>query len=208
MHRVITIAREYASGGAVLAEQLAKRLNWRLLDKALIEEVARKMQVSASFAEQFDEKIDPWLHRLAKESFRFGAFEGVADWDETEMLDADRVVAISRRMIEEAAAIGNCIIVGRGGQCLLNKRTDTFHLFLYAPREARIRTIRERMLENEHPEALLDTMDHIRAAYISHYYGHNWQDRHLYHAMINAALGLPEVCAMVLSAVAVPITKE
>ena len=62
--------------------------------------------------------------------------------DENDVVDSDRVAALGGRIVEEAAAAGGCVIVGRGGQCLLRGRPDVFHVFVYAPREERVRRLR------------------------------------------------------------------
>ena len=73
MIRAITIAREYGSGGAVVARLLADRLGWRLLDRDLLNEVARAANVAPTVAERYDERIDPWFHRLVKHALWRGA---------------------------------------------------------------------------------------------------------------------------------------
>lgn len=68
MFRLITIAREFGSGGAAVAQRISERLGWRLLDRALLEGIARSAQVDPRLAERFDERVDPWFHRLSKQA--------------------------------------------------------------------------------------------------------------------------------------------
>lgn len=189
MYRILTIGREYGSGGGPVAEMVAKQIGWQLLDEALVQKVAEKAMVNPGVASRFDECLDSWLHRLTKRTFGRGAFEGVGPVALADMFDADAMASLSRRLIEEAAEIGNCVIVGRGGQCILQHRSDAFHVFVYAPLQHRIQRVRQMfgdaMATAEHVEA----MDRMRTAYIQHHFGANWRDPHLYHSMLCGACG-------------------
>jgi len=134
--RVVTVAREYGSGGAAIAKALAARLSYQLLDRALVERIAAEARIDPDLAERLDEHVDPWARRIGR-ALWYGGFEAVAVVDENDVVDSDRVAALGGRIVEEAAAAGACVIVGRGGQCLLRGRPDAFHVFVYAPRESR-----------------------------------------------------------------------
>src|SRR5664279_6249347 len=75
MIRVITIDREYGSGGADIAKALADRLGWKLWDQALTNEIARYMECDCRVVEEHEEKRDPLYYRLLK-SFVRGSYEG------------------------------------------------------------------------------------------------------------------------------------
>jgi hypothetical protein len=116
-----------------------------------------------------------------------------------EALDADGIVRISERVVEDAAASGNCVIVGRGSQHFLRSRDDTLRFFLYASREEKIsRLISEGNGERD-AERLVDTVDRERAAFIKKYFHAEWPNRSLYHAMINTASGDETVIQAILS---------
>ena len=72
MFRVLTIAREYGSGGAVVGRSISEQLGWKLLDKAFIENIARAAKVDPQLARRFDERTDSWLERLAHQGAGFG----------------------------------------------------------------------------------------------------------------------------------------
>jgi cytidylate kinase len=112
------------------------------------------------------------------------------------------VAHLTRRIIEEAAEIGDCVIVGRGSQCVLQQRKDAFHVFLYAPRSERLARVRRRdpRLSRAEAEKKLDSEDQTRAAYVRANYGEDWQNRHLYHLMISSSLGEREAASIILSA--------
>lgn len=189
MYRVVTIAREYASGGGNIARRLAERLGWQLLDRQLLTEIAGTLGIEPGMAARFDERRDPWLYRFAKQTFQYGAFEGAVLPGQMGVVDADEVASRTRQLIEKAAEMGQCVIVGRAAQCILHGRPDTFHVFVYASREERMRRVQDRTGQGEDAAAVLDTMDRERAAYIRHYYESEWMDRRWYHLMINSTIG-------------------
>jgi cytidylate kinase len=198
MYRVVTVAREYGSGGAPIAAKLAARLGWDLLDNTLITQVAQAANVDPRICHERDERIDSWFHRLNKRTFGRGVFEGVAA---AEVFDADAMVTLSRKMIEEAARLGNTVIVGRAAQCILQGRSDTFHVFIYAPMDERIRRVREHYGSGFASRAHIEEQDRIRSQYVQHYYGCDWRDSHLYDALFSAALGDDTVVGAIIRAI-------
>ncbi len=199
MIRVITVAREFGSGGAAIAARVAERLRWRLLDRGLVEQVARSAKVDPTVAERLDENVDPGIHRLGR-SFWRGGFEGVALVDEDEVLDADRLAALTARLLHEAAEIGDCVIVGRAAQCVLGGRDDVLHVFVYGPHAARVRRLQRRLPAGSDVDALIAARDEERASYVRRHFGCAWDDRHLYHLMINSAGGEDAATAAILGA--------
>jgi cytidylate kinase len=189
MFRVLTVAREYGSGGGPIAHRVAEKLGWHLLDKALVEEIARAAKVDPKLARRYDERCDSWLHRVSRRGLWHGGFEGVASSAETAVFDGETMAALGKSLIEEAHARGNCVIVGRGAQCVLQDREDTLHVFVHAPKAGRIARIRERMPQVTHVERLMASMDQQRAEFIRLYFKCDWKDAHLYHMLISSDLG-------------------
>jgi cytidylate kinase len=197
--RVVTVAREYGSGGAAIATLLASRLGYQLLDRALIARIAEEARVDPDLAEKLDEHVDPWVRRIGH-ALWYGGFEAVAVVDENDVVNADRLAVLGGRVIEQAAASGGCVIVGRGGQCLLRGRPDVFHVFVYASREERLRRLRTRLGPGADVELVLEETDRERAAYVRRHFGENWLDPRLYHLMVNAALGDEAAVSAILAA--------
>jgi len=196
--RVLTVAREYGSGGGRIARSIAQRLGWNLLDKALVEEIARSARVDPELAQRYDERVDSWVHRVSRRSLWHGAFEGVATVADTDFFDAETMAVLARDLIREAHARGNCVIVGRGGQCALQDRPDVLHLFVYAPLSERITRVRNRVRTAGNVEQLIRSVDQQRADYIRTYLGCNWNDPHLYHLLISSELGEDSVAQTVI----------
>jgi cytidylate kinase len=81
------------------------------------------------------------------------------------------------------------VIVGRGSQHFLRRRTDTLRVFLYAPRGDKIRRLLKAGVNQSQVEHLVDTVDHDRATFVETYFHIQWPNRSIYHAMLNTAVG-------------------
>jgi cytidylate kinase len=188
MKRILVIEREYGAGGSVIAEKAAKRLGWKLFDHSLTEEVAKLARARPEVCAKCEERVDPWMYRLSK-IFYHGSHERHARLEDSNILDADRLVCLAQKVIEDVAKAGHCVIVGRGAAYYLRERADTYCVFLYASRELKFRReVSEGKSEAEAIESV-DTVDLERAEFVKHYFGAEWPNRHLFHAMLNTAMG-------------------
>jgi cytidylate kinase len=197
MYRVLTVAREYGSGGGDIARTISERLGWPLLDRSIIMEIAREAKVDPDLARRYDERVDSWLHRISRTALWHGAFDGVAAVTDTDFFDAETMASLSRRLIEESYEKGPCVIVGRGAQCILQNRKEAFHVFIYAPWAERVARVRRRAPDGTDIVELLHTTDRQRADYVQVHYGCPWRDPHLYHLLISSELG-EEVTASII----------
>ena len=198
MIRIITIEREFGCGAAQIAEKLAARLNWKLWDQLLTQEIARLANCRQSDVELHEERRDPLYRRLLK-SFALGSYEGNLGVYPIETLDADSIAKLSERVVRQVADTGNCVIVGRGAQHFLQDRKDTLRFFLYAPKEDKIRRLITEGNTPQHAEALVDTVDRERAAFIRNYFHVEWPNLPIYHAMLNTMAGDETVVNVILS---------
>ena len=199
--RTITIEREYGSGGAMIAERLAKQLGWKLWDGELTEEIARVAKVTREAACRCDERVDPLLSRLFRVYAR-GSYERTLPGTETQHFDADTMVKLLQKVIEEAASKGRCVIVGRGAPYILRNRPDAFHVFIYAPVEEKVRRLKSIGQSEKEARQLVQEVDHERATFIRHYFGKEWPCRSLYNLMINSQFGDEHVVETILQNVA------
>jgi len=197
--RILTIEREYGSGGAVIAAELARRLGWKLWDHALTQEIAALARVSPAAAERHDERRDPLLYRLAK-VFARGSNERSIALEDDVVFDAERMVDLLGRVVRRVADEGECVFVGRGAAYLLRGRPGAFHVFIYAPREVKIARIMTLGKSRAEAEDLVETVDKERAAFIQQYFGADWPTRYLYHMSMNSAPGDQVVVETVLQA--------
>jgi cytidylate kinase len=188
MVTIVTIEREYGSGGGDIAQLLATRLGWKLWDQQLTEEIARLANCPKDVVENREEKTDPLYYRLFK-SFLRGSYEGSLNAHKLNLVDSETILKMTQRVVEHAAKRGNSVIVGRGSQHFLRDRADTLRVFLYAGREQKVARIRARGKNQSEAEELVDSVDRERADFIRKYFGAEWPDRAIYHAMINTAIG-------------------
>jgi cytidylate kinase len=196
--KLLTIEREYGCGGGDIARQLSERLGWTLWDQLLTSEIARLSNCEHHEVKRREERVDPLYYRLLKSIMR-GSFEGSANVQQLQLLDADTVVRLTERLVDKAASTGNCVIVGRGSQHFLRHRTDTLRVFLYAPRDEKIRRLLKTGVSESEVEHLVDTVDSDRAAFVEKYFHIKWPNLPIYHAMFNTAVGDAIVIGQVLS---------
>jgi len=188
MIKIVTLEREYGCGGGEIAAQLAHQLGWKLWDQLLTEEIARLANCSKEAVEEREEKRDPLYYRLFK-SFLRGSYEGSLNAHKLNLVDSEGILKMTRRVILRAAETGNCIIVGRGSQHFLRDRKDTLRVFLYAPREDKVRRLLARGKSENEAQERVDNVDRERADFIAKYFGVDWPNRPLYHFMINTSIG-------------------
>jgi cytidylate kinase len=195
--KIITIEREYGSGGGEIAQLLAKQLGWKLWDQLLTEEIAKLANCPKAVVEVREERADPLYYRLFK-SFLRGSYEGSLNAHKLNVVDSESILRITERVVQQVAKEGNSVIVGRGSQQFLKNRQDTFRVFLYAPREDKVRRLIDRGKTQVEAEQLVDTVDRERGDFIQKYFGVEWPDRGIYHTMINSTIGNQAVVDMIL----------
>jgi cytidylate kinase len=196
--RVITIEREYGSGGANIAKQIAERLQWKLWDEELTAEIARAAHVDPKVTQRCDERVDTLLYRLFK-SYARGSYERALSFSDSQSFDTDCMVAMLHTVVEDVASRGNCVIVGRGSPYILRNRPDAFHVFVYAPPEEKIRRLKSIGKSEREATQLVEEVDRERSEFIRHYFKKDWPYRPLYNMMINSKFGDEFVVESVLS---------
>jgi len=201
MIRAVTIEREFGGGGLEIAAKLAEVLVWKLWDRELVPEIARLTNSTPQAVEQREWKNDPAVYRVFK-SFPRGAYEGsLPPTDRLELLDAQRIPAVSEQAVDQVLSSGPCAIVGRGSQYSLRNRKDVFRVFLYASRTSKIHRLITAGIYQEKAITDVDTIDKDRAAFIKRYLKSSWPDHHLYDAMFNTETGDSFVADMLVRCV-------
>ena len=192
MIRIITMEREYGCGGGEIAQRLAEQLSWKLWDQLLTEEIARLADCPKAVVERREERTDPLYYRLFK-SFLRGSYEGSINAHKLKLVDSECILEFTEKVVQNAASAGNCVIVGRGSQLFLRNRQDAMRVFLYAPREDKVRRLLSRGKSEHEAQELVDTVDLERADFIEKYFKVEWPSRSVYHTMINTAIGVETV---------------
>ncbi len=206
MFRIVTIEREFGSGGGGIACQLAHRLGWKLWDQQLTSEIAKRAQVAESAVALCDERVDSRLYRLAKAFWR-GSYERSMSLHASHAFDTDRMMAMVEEIMQTIATEGNAVIVGRGGPFFLRDREDTFRVFTYASKDEKIRRLLEMGKNRAEAEDLVENVDKERMAYIKHYFNADWPVRCLYHLMVNTAVGDENVIATIMNGMQMLATR-
>src|SRR5664279_1044882 len=200
MIRIITVEREYGSQGAEYALNLARRLNWKLIDHCLIDDIARKAGVSSEQAERYDERLDPWYYRVGK-AFWHGSIERMPGIPDAEVFDSESSVKLVDECLHEATEAGKCVVVGRGAASVLSGVHGAFHVFVYASMGRKIRWFEKNFPQHASiaEQELLET-DRRRAAYIRRFHDRDWTDRRLYHLMMNSCMGFDAMVSATIDA--------
>jgi cytidylate kinase len=192
-YRVLTIDREFGSGGARIAQKIATWLGWRLLDGEFIAAIASAAQADPQVVSQYDERSNSLANRMAPRTLRrtinpinpVNPIEPIEPAAERSVFfDADRMTEITRKVVEEAHVKGDCVIVGRGAQCILQYKDDVYHAFVYAPFAERLHRLQLRLEPGANIEQRIRTVDQERAEFLLQRFGKNWVNPQLYNLMI------------------------
>jgi cytidylate kinase len=198
--RIITVEREYGSGGAMIAKSLADRLGWKLWDEEISAEIARVAQVDPLQAQICGERLDPLIYRLFRVYAR-GSYERALPMGGMQFA-TDHMVNTLHTVIRDIASRGKCVIVGRGSTYILRERPDAFHVFVYASVDEKVRRLRSIGKTEREALQLVEEVDRDRASFIRHYFGKEWPHRPLYDLMINSQFGDEYVVDSILEQVA------
>lgn len=205
--RVITVEREYGSRGGEFAHDLANRLGWKLLDAELVAGAARSAGVPEETAAKYDDQLDPWYYRYGKVFWQESLYSSTSPCDD-QIFDCERMYALIRKEIQEAARAGHCVIVGRGAACELAGRPECFHTFVYATMAAKKEWFAQSFPGNaDRAEQEILARDKRRAAVIRRLYQQEWCARGLYHMLLNSAIGTDAMVSGVTSAAGLKVPE-
>ncbi len=180
---VITIARQYGSGGKEIGRMLADKLGIRFYDKELITLAAKESGISPEVFEQYDEKAaNSLLYALS-----LGASASMGDYGLIPQLPMnDRLFLLQHEIIRQVSA-EPCVIVGRCADYVLRDRADCIRLFIYADMEKRIRhVVDEHGVDEKKARSVIRKADKARANYYNYYADREWGDPENYHLCINS----------------------
>lgn len=196
---VITISREFGSGGRRIGEEIAKRLNIELYDKTIIEMVAEKSGFTVDFVEENDQRLSrsmlfqiavtgtlpPWITAPKEEVALGGLFETQAE------------------IIRELASKGGCVIVGRCADYILRDDPNRISVFIRGETKDKAqRCVKEYGLGPNLAQGEMLRRDKERADYYNHYTGRTWGNAENYDICLNSSLFGIEGCVdMIISAI-------
>ncbi len=199
---VITISRMYGSGGSEVAERVAQGLGWSLFDNAIIDAVAERSGLTTAEVTAQEERVPSIVERLAS-ALSMGSPEIMPPVPSGPIESTEeRIVAITRRVIEEAVQTGPAVFVGRGAQCLLAERTDALHVFCYASPGALRRYAMEKFKVGEaEADRLVAEQNKQREQYVKRHWNRNWRTFENYHLCVNTGwLGIEHTAELLVEA--------
>jgi cytidylate kinase len=200
---LITVTRQYASGGSDIARLAAKALGWTLIDNEFVDAVARRAGLPPEEVAQREERAPGLLERLAR-TLAVGSPEMfITTAAAPTQVEADEatIVKMTERVIAEAAAEGRVVLVGRGAQAVLAKRENALHVYVIASKPFRRKVAVERLGVNPaEVDRVVDETDKQRDGYVRTYYGRDRQELTNYDLVLNAeTLGFEGAAALVVA---------
>lgn len=201
---VITVSRQFGSGGTEIAALVSQRLGYTYVDKQIIAEAAVKSGLPAGGEVEFIEhhsEMRSFLDRLLFPGPYVVAQVSVRDNDDqstvyVEELDKTEALTLTRAAIHAAYQQGNAVIVGRGGQAVLHDMPGVLHVRLVAPLSYRLLRVQQMLsLDLDAARDLTMKRDRRSAAYLKEVFAIDCDDPLLYHMVINTARWQPEAAA-------------
>ncbi|CAM4271974.1 cytidylate kinase-like family protein [Treponema peruense] len=208
MKKIITISREYGSGGHTIGTYVAKELNIPLYDKEIIDMAAQNSGLSPDFIKKTEQNISSgWLYTLllgASYAAPGTTHIGMNTQNPSVPL-ADQVFNAQRNVIIELAKKGPCVIVGRCADYILRhceqiNKTDVLNVFIYAPLKDKVkRAIEQKGLDPATAERDVKLIDKRRANHYNTFTERTWGKRDHYDLLINSSLlGLEKTAEMII----------
>lgn len=175
-NKIITISREFGSGGKYIGILVAKKLGIPCYDRDIIEKIAEE----SGFVDEFIKRVTEYAP--SKSIFAYSFVGRSATGESIE----DKIFAIQEKVIRELADKGPCVIVGRSADYIL-RDYDTLDVFIYAPTDDKIkRTMRFKNVGERVAKKLVKETDKKRSINYKYYTGKNWGERENYTVMLNS----------------------
>ena len=191
--KIITISREFGSGGRTIGRKVAERLGIPFYDKELVEQIALESGFAEKFVEEHGEHASSGS--IFSNAFAPQGVPGVMHG----LSAADFLWNIQCNVILQLAEKGPCVIVGRNADYVLKDRPDCLHAFIHADKDFRAERIVRLYGESEKsPQARLNEKDKRRKVNYQHYTGRTWGNAHNYDICLDSSkLGI-ETCTDIL----------
>ena len=187
----VTVSRQYGAGGSEVGRRVAEQLGWTVVDNDFIGAVAARAGVPAEAVAAYEERVPSLMARLARALAVSSPEMFVPLADVEGEPDEATLVAVTERVIREAAAGGRVVLVGRGGQALLAaaREQEGLHVYVTAPRAERVRVVAARRgIPEVEAARLADTTDADRDRYVQRHYHRRRDDPANYHLVVNTGL--------------------
>lgn len=194
---VITIGRQFGSGGRELGKMIAKRFGIGYYDKELLANAARKAGMSAELFERNDERVP----NLMGSSIGFSMGYGQMPWYNGTALMTDSIYNALSEVMHNLADTESCVIVGRSADYVLREHTaPRVSLFVHAPIEERVKRIIRRAdkVQEKAARTLAEKTDKLRAAYYNFYTDKRWGDAATYDLTFDSSvMSMEDICDLI-----------
>ena len=210
MKKIITISREYGSGGRLIGKLVAESLGYDFYDKEIIDMAAQESGLSPDFIKKTEQNLSSgFLYNLLLGSSYSGTANGASSINGTQMLPlADQVFNAERKVILDLSKKGNCVIVGRCADYILNTSDEIdskslLNVFIYGNLEEKLKRIEDLYKEPEQAaKKTIQQIDKRRANHYNTFTEATWGDRKNYDIMINSSTAGIEETARLISEIA------
>ncbi len=197
---VITISRELGSAGDEVADLLCQTLGYCRVDKAMLSRIAEEagVDVEAVLAKERSVTHKP---RLVSGAMRSLYSKDPSAFEKQDALDDQTYARVVRETMEQYAQEGNAVIVGRGGQMILQDWPGALHVHLYAPVAVRVQRLMERLdISEAEAQRRIERSDEQKRQYIRHVRQNaSWKNLKYYHLAIDTGRVSPEVAARIIA---------
>lgn len=194
---IITIGRQYGSGGREIGEKLAEKLAIPFYDKELLERAANDSGICKELFENHDEKpTSSFLYSLVMDTYSFGYSSAAF----TDMPINHKVFLAQFEAVKKLALEGPCVMVGRCADYALSEFHNCFSVFIHSDMESRIRRIAQKygMKDNKARDAIQKT-DKSRSSYYNYYTNKRWGDASSYHLSVDSGkLGIDKTVECII----------
>jgi cytidylate kinase len=197
---LITISRQFGSGGSEIAERVARALDWHLYDNAVVNEVAKRLGMQPAEVSAREERVPSLPERIAS-AMALGMPEVMPTVADLPLRpNEDRISEMTKRVMEEAVLAGPAVLVGRGAQSMLASRADALHVFCYAPPEALASyAVSNLGVAREDAARVVAENNHQREQYVKRHWKRDWRDFANYHLCVNTAwLGIDGAAELIV----------
>ena len=185
-YRVLTVNREFGSGGGRIAQTIAGWLGWKLLDRDIIDAIAYAAHVDTNVVRNYDEHVVSWLRRLNQQAMRGAALAAGIELGENSVFDAEEMVKISQKIIEQAWTEGNMRDCWPRRSMCSPAQTRRLPCLCLRTASGSDPAPSQRLERGADIEQRIRTVDGERAKYLQEYFGKNWCNMHLYDLMISS----------------------
>ncbi len=203
-YNILTVSREFGSGGRTVGKLVAEKLGIPFYDKDLVNKVA----LETGFTKEYIEEAGEYAHVKSRFAFLLSLAHPFTHSSSphpstvgaSHTPPADYVWAAQSRVIRSLADQGPCVIVGRCADYILKDRKDVLHVFIHAPKEARAeRIVRIYGEKPEDPFKRLDEKDKKRMVHYNHFTGRSWGMSQNYMLSLDSEVVGIEKCAEIIA---------